>query len=143
VPGTVAPDAFQLQPAWKKLRGAAAGRDLMAARVESLLLDAEPARARLLMSAVNGAEVYCFLCKHHSEGLASTWRETSGSLPVSIEVPGSTDIGSAAELKGRFPISYADAFAAALAGKHDCALVTGDPEFRRVSRLKLDGIGLP
>lgn len=39
---------------------------------------------------------------------------------------------TAAELKARFPIAYADAFAAAT-GKHlDVPVVTGDPEFRRV-----------
>ncbi|MGA2737670.1 MAG: PIN domain-containing protein [Bryobacteraceae bacterium] len=51
------------------------------------------------------------------------------------------DIWNAALLKGLFPISYADAFAAALARKHNCRLVTGDPEFRFVDRLELDWIG--
>jgi predicted nucleic acid-binding protein len=44
-------------------------------------------------------------------------------------------------LKGRYPIAYADAFAAALAQKHRCPLVTGDPEFRTVAGLDLDWIG--
>ena len=44
-------------------------------------------------------------------------------------------------LKGRFPIAYADAFAAALAQKYNCPLATGDPEFRRVDQLELDWIG--
>jgi ribonuclease VapC len=60
---------------------------------------------------------------------------------VTIEVPTADDIWRAASLKGRFPISYADAFVAALAQKHNCPLMTGDPEFRRVDRLELDWIG--
>jgi ribonuclease VapC len=44
-------------------------------------------------------------------------------------------------LKARFPIAYADAFAAALAQKHGCLLVTGDPEFQRVEGLAIDWIG--
>ena len=48
------------------------------------------------------------------------------------------DIWNAASLKGRFPIAYADGFAAALAQKYNCPLVTGDPEFRSVDRLELD-----
>ena len=36
----------------------------------------------------------------------------------------------AASLKARYPISYADSFAAALAKIRNCALLTGDPEFR-------------
>jgi len=55
-------------------------------------------------------------------------------LPVTIEVSTAEDIWHAAMLKGRFPISYADAFAAALSLKYNCPLVTGDPEFRSVGQ---------
>ena len=41
----------------------------------------------------------------------------------------------AAELKARYPISYADAFALASAMEHGATLVTGDPEFRKVEHL--------
>jgi ribonuclease VapC len=93
------------------------------------------------MSAINVGEVYYFLRKHHSEELAEAWRESSRTLPVTIEVPTSDDIWNAAVLKSRLPIAYADAFAAALALKHNCPLVTGDPEFRRVDGLEVDWIG--
>lgn len=90
------------------------------------------------MSAINVGEVYCFLSRHHSEALAESWRESSATLPVTIEVPNAADIWCAAALKARFPISCADAFAAALAQKHRCALVTGDPEFRSVDSVEID-----
>jgi ribonuclease VapC len=93
------------------------------------------------MSAINVGEVYYFLRKHHSQKLAESWRESSRTLPVIIEVPASDDIWNAAILKSRFPIAYADAFAAALALKYSCPLVTGDPEFRRVDDLQVDWIG--
>ena len=41
----------------------------------------------------------------------------------------------AAELKARYPISYADAFALASAIEHAAGLVTGDQEFRQVEHL--------
>jgi ribonuclease VapC len=41
----------------------------------------------------------------------------------------------AAELKARYPISYADAFALATAVEHSAILVTGDPEFHQVEDL--------
>jgi predicted nucleic acid-binding protein len=62
-------------------------------------------------------------------------------MPATIEVPTAEDIWNAASLKGRFPIAYADAFAAALAQKYNCPLVTGDPELRLVDQLELDWIG--
>jgi ribonuclease VapC len=41
----------------------------------------------------------------------------------------------AARLKGRFLVSYADAFALATAIRMNAVIVTGDPEFRRVEHL--------
>lgn len=93
------------------------------------------------MSAINVGEVYYFLRKSQGEALAESWREASRTLPVTIEVPSSEDIWSAATLKSLFPIAYADAFAAALAQKYNCALVTGDAEFWRVDQLEVEWIG--
>jgi ribonuclease VapC len=109
--------------------------------VGRLLTEAELGQSRLLISAINVGEVYYFLRKHQNETLAHSWRESSRTLPVTIEVPTSDDIWSAATLKSRYPIAYADAFAAALAQKYDCALVTGDPDFRLVDQLEVDWIG--
>jgi len=109
--------------------------------VESVLDEAEAGIARLFMSAINVGEVYYFVRKQYSESLAESWRESSGILPMTIEVPTADEIWNAALLKGKFPISYADAFAAALALKHRCPLLTGDPDFRRVPNLELDWIG--
>lgn len=112
-------------------------------RLENLFSEAEHGKVHLVMSAINLGEVYYFLRKQHNEALAESWREASGTLPVTIEVPAMDDIWDAAILKSRFPIAYADAFAAALAFKHRCPLVTGDPEFRRVRGLELDWIAGP
>jgi predicted nucleic acid-binding protein len=109
--------------------------------VASLLAEAEDGKTRLLMSAINVGEVYYFLRKQRFTGLAESWRESSRTLPVTIEVPSAEDIWHAASLKGLFPISYADAFAAALSQKYNCPLVTGDLEFRSVDQLELDWIG--
>lgn len=111
--------------------------------VMSLLNEAEKGQTRLLISAINVGEVCYFLRKDHNEDLAVSWRDSSRTLPATIEVPTIEDIWAAASLKGGYPIAYADAFAAALAQKYQCALVTGDPEFRRVDQLELDWIGQP
>ena len=118
-----------------------AGRPPASRQVANLLLEAEEGRARLFMSAINTGEVYYFLSKHHTSELAESWRDLSRALPLTIEVPTAEEIWAAASLKGRFPVAYADAFAAALALKHRCPLVTGAPELRRVEGLALDWIG--
>ena len=116
-------------------------RQPTADRVEALLADGSAGRRLLFMSAINVGEIYYFLRTNHGEEIARAWRESAATLPVTIEVPTMADIWSAAQLKAQSPIAYADAFAAALAQKHRCPLVTGDPEFKRVDQLDLDWIG--
>ena len=94
-----------------------------------------------MMSAITVGEVYYFLRKNRSAAAARTWRELAGSLPVTIEVPTMKDIWAAAELKAKFPISYADAFAAELGQRYRCAVLTGDPEFRKIHGLDLEWVG--
>jgi predicted nucleic acid-binding protein len=117
------------------------GRQPASDHVSNLLTEAEDGRTRLYMSAINVGEVYYFLKKHHNDALAESWRESSRTLPATLEVPTQDEIWSAASLKSRFPISYADAFAAALAQKYNCPLVTGDPELKLVKQLDLDWLG--
>jgi ribonuclease VapC len=107
-------------------------------QLDAIFAEAAVDRIKLLMSAINVGEAHYVLRKRHSVALAVDWRALSRTLPVTIEVPAMDDIWNAAALKGQFPISYADAFAAALALKYDCPLVTGDREFRKVTNLELD-----
>jgi predicted nucleic acid-binding protein len=118
------------------------GRQPATDMVKGLLAEAEAGTARLFMSAINVGEVYYYVRKYQGEGLAKTWRESSRALPVTIEVPTMEEVWDAALLKGQYPIAYADAFAAALARKYRCPLVTGDPEFRSIAELELDWVGL-
>ena len=117
------------------------GREPAFTAVNALLSAAEVGRARVLMSAINVGEVYYFLRKQHQHNAAEDWRRASGTLPVSIDVPRAENIWTAAEIKGAFPVSYADAFAAELARRNGCPLLTGDPEFRAVADLKLEWAG--
>ena len=109
--------------------------------VDNVLAEAALGTMQLFMSAINVGEVYYFVRKYQDEKLAEVWRQSSGTLPITIEVPTFDDIWDAALLKGKYPIAYADAFAAALAQKHRYPLLTGDPDFRRVPNLELDWIG--
>ena len=117
------------------------GRQPATEAVEKLFDESLAGTARLFMSAINVGEVYYFLRKTHSERIAESWRELSATVPATIEVPTADEIWDAALLKGLYPIAYADAFAAALAQKHRCPLVTGDPDSRAVPDLELDWIG--
>ena len=128
---------FDSWPIVEWIRGRQPAMDV----VKTLLVESEAGTTRLFMNAVNVGEVYYYLRKHQGEELAESWRELAPTLPVTIEVPTLSEIWDAALLKGRYPIAYADAFAAALAQKYRCPLLTGDPDFRSVPDLELDWIG--
>ncbi|RKY05306.1 PIN domain nuclease [Candidatus Poribacteria bacterium] len=56
------------------------------------------------------------------------WREFR-RMPIRLVGVSRSLTLMAAGLKGRYPIAYADAFAAATAKVEGCPLLTGDPEF--------------
>ena len=61
-------------------------------------------------------------------------------LPINIISPvGEELVMRAAHIKAQYPISYADAFAAALTEKEKAILVTGDTDFKKVEkRIKIE-----
>jgi predicted nucleic acid-binding protein len=49
--------------------------------------------------------------------------------PVRLSEPSAKQVLAAGDIKAKYPISYADAFAVSLAGELNAYLVSGDPEF--------------
>ena len=56
-------------------------------------------------------------------------------LGFRIISPSDNLVYAAAELKGSYPISYADAFLLATALRENAVIITGDPEFKKVEFL--------
>lgn len=57
------------------------------------------------------------------------------TLPISVVSVDDALVDEAAALKSKYPISYADCFVAALAIRHKAPVITGDPDFQRLSGL--------
>jgi len=106
-----------------------------ALQVKSLLSQAETGSSRLWMSIVNLGEV--LYITERERGLAHGRNVLAAveQLPVDMVIADRAHTLSAAHIKARFPLSYADAFAAALAQTKGVPLVTGDEEFSRVESL--------
>ena len=64
-------------------------------------------------------------------------RQTLGAMPIRLVLPDEPQIWVASRLKSQSRVSFADGFAAALALRHGCPLLTGDPEIRSVPGLRL------
>ena len=110
-----------------------------ASRVRQMLSDAESGRMHLFLSIINLGEVYYRVGRVKSRREADRTIEDIRRLPLTILPATDEMVFSAAALKIEFPISYADAFAAAASQKLGGILVTGDPEidqFRRIIRIK-------
>jgi len=103
-----------------------------AARVEALLEKATSGECELFMSVVNLGEVAYTV--EIRQGLQAAKEAVAAINQAAIEV---VDVDRAlalvaARLKATTRVGYADCFAAALAQRLDAAVLTGDPDFRRL-----------
>ena len=100
--------------------------------VKQLLDTALDGEFRLYLSLINLGEIYYLIHRRRGMEKAQETLETIRSLPVNLCDTSEARVLAAAEFKADYPISYADAFAAALAQELGATLVTGDPEFKRL-----------
>lgn len=99
--------------------------------VEELLRRAARGEVELLMSEINLGEVYYILLRTQGQEAGEEIFTSFLLLPLE-RVPTDFDlVRQAAKLKAKIPVSYAGCLAVAAALRHDAAIVTGDPEFRR------------
>lgn len=99
-----------------------------ASQMQNMLQATEQAQVQLNMSIVNAGEIYYRIGKVHGELTAEEALQDLYSLPITLQSADNELVLSAARWKMKYPISYADAFAAATAEKLGAMLVTGDPE---------------
>ncbi|MCB9076981.1 MAG: type II toxin-antitoxin system VapC family toxin [Anaerolineaceae bacterium] len=99
-----------------------------ASRVKQLLTDAEENNLQLFISIINLGEVIYRIGKVKGEVQAQETLDTIYLLPLQIVSADDENVFAAVRFKMQHPISYADAFAAALSERLEATLVTGDPE---------------
>ena len=98
-------------------------------RVKDLMRAASDGEVELYMSAINLAEVKYIAIRRKGHTLQTM--AAIEALPITI-MSADEYIEQVVVLKARYAVSLADCFAAALAIDMDCALVTGDPEFKKL-----------
>lgn len=99
-------------------------------QVEELIATAHEEQIPIYMSVVNVGEVWYTLAREVSEKEANAGIKMLGDLRIQFE---NVDWGltqEAARFKSQNKMSYADAFAAALAKIKKADLITGDNEFK-------------
>ena len=104
-------------------------------RVKAVLGQALKKRAEILLSVVNFGEVVYITEREQGLRVAQKLIAVIDQLPVSLVDVDRRLTLAAAHLKAQYPLSYADAFAVALAQDRQATVLTADPEFRVVETL--------
>lgn len=104
-------------------------------RIEKLLKHAREGKSIIYLHAIHLGEVYYITIREQGHDLADLAYARIREFPLTyIEIIDEKLLRTAAKLKARYPISYADAFAAALAAIKNAFLLTGDPEFQALEK---------
>ena len=103
--------------------------------VEDLLYRARGNKAEVLLNIINLGEIFYRCARVVDIQSAHNLLENIRLLPIRIMPCPNDLVLEAAEIKSRYPIAYADAFALASTLREDACIVTGDPEFKEVEHL--------
>jgi len=105
-----------------------------AARVQRLLNLAKKRRAALWISVVNLAEALYIIERERCLPKVQQAIAVIDELPLNVVEVDRALAFSAAHVKARHALAFADAFAVALAKEKKASVVTGDPEFKTVAK---------
>ncbi len=103
--------------------------------IDDLLTEAETGKSSISMHIINLGEVFYRLCRVSGTKRAEEILERIRMLPIRILSISDEEVMAAAKIKAKYPISYADAFAVAKAVQSRATVVTGDPEYKKVSKV--------
>ena len=104
-------------------------------QVTALLREAEQGMSRVLMSLISLGEVVYIIERRWGEARLRSFLAYVNAAPIEVSPVDQDRVFAAAHIKAHHPISYADAFAVALAQELEATVFTGDPEFRSVEGL--------
>ena len=103
--------------------------------VDDLLNEAETGKSLISMHIINLGEVFYRLCRVSGMKRGEEILDKIRMLPIKILSISDEEVMEAAKIKAKYPISYADAFAVAKALQSGATVVTGDPEYKKVSKI--------
>ena len=104
-------------------------------QVRAILDRARDDQAQVWLCIINYGEVLYIVERRRGPAVAQEVALGLDSLPITVVDADRRLTFAAAHVKAQHAISYADAFAVALAQMKQAAVVTGDPEFTRVEGL--------
>lgn len=102
--------------------------------VEKIIQSAYSGICRLMMSTMNFGEVFYILCREKDVEFALREEAEIVRLPIEFVETDWDLIREAAIIKAKYPMAFADCFAAAVAHRTNASIMTGDPEFKLIEK---------
>lgn len=109
------------------LQGEPAGQEAL-----SLMADCLESGGEVFLATINAGEIWYNVARRRSDTDADHTIDELRAWGIQLIDAGWELTRQAARFKAKGKMSFADAFAAALAKQSKCELVTGDPEFKVV-----------
>ena len=103
--------------------------------VQEFFRQADRGTISLYMSLINFGEIVYLVERRLGLPAAHQFLGKAKVAPIELVPATYQRVIEAAHIKASYPMSYADAFATALAQEFDATILTGDPEFRAVEHL--------
>ena len=105
-------------------------------KVRRVLADAQKSGLPVLMNEMNVGETYYIVHRKRGPDQADYFLgPILAGLPISVISNNFDAVISAAKIKARYALSFADCFAVATAQRENAVILTGDPEFKNVDKM--------
>lgn len=105
-----------------------------ASKVVHFLERAERKQNRLLLTFINWGEIYYAIFRSKGESRAEDCLLLMDQLPIELVGIDRELVYQASRIKGQYAVAYGDCFAAALAKREECPVLTGDKEFQKLNK---------
>lgn len=107
--------------------------------VAEVLKESLSGKAEIFLCVINWGEMYYVALREGGKERAELYKNTFARYPITIIEANKELTLHAAQYKAFYKMSYADAFAVALAKNRKAVLVTGDKEFKSLeSEIKIN-----
>ncbi|MBI4309276.1 MAG: type II toxin-antitoxin system VapC family toxin [Candidatus Omnitrophica bacterium] len=107
-------------------------REAGSKKVVEWIFKAQENECEIVLSLINWGEIYYSIARAEGEQKARDCLIVIEELSVDVAAVDQELTMDAARLKSKYALSYADCFAAALAKRENCPVLTGDKEFRKL-----------
>jgi uncharacterized protein len=110
--------------------------------VEKRIRSAEKDLCKIYLNRMNLGEVFYIIVREKGTLFADQIESWLMQLPLIMVEADWECIREAALIKARFPMAFADCFAAVTAIRNQAILITGDPEFKHIeNQIRIQWIG--